>query len=189
MPRAKEIHIPSVDELRLHLKRGPEPIFIGVDPGASGGAGAIYPGGFAEAWRLPRVKTKPADADINGSLSLFHAFGHKDIRRRVQVVVEKTNAIRGDTPKTAFAMGRYRMLWEVIFSAYNIPWDFVSPRKWKNALGLSSNKDESLRLARRLFPDVELPNKCDHDKAEGLLLADYLRRTRFGNMLKPGEKL
>ena len=60
-------------------------------------------------------------------------------------------------------------------------WVFpVSPRGWKNGFGLSSSKAESLELARRTFPGVNLSHAQDHNLAEALLIAEYCRLTELG---------
>lgn len=58
---------------------------------------------------------------------------------------------------------------------YGIPWQTVTPRDWKAAMGLSSDKRLSLDLARATFPSCadQLQRMKDHDRAEALLLAEY----------------
>lgn len=180
----KKIHIPTVEEILDILAAHQGYIFIGIDPGSKSGIGALMPDGQCWAWKAPMVKTPRADADIPGTVALLAPFAHKDVRLRVRVMLEKTASRPTDTAMTAFSMGRYRMLWEALLTAAGIPWDFVAPSTWKSKMGLSSEKDDSLRMARRLFPSIELPNKSDHDKAEGLLLAEYMRRHHFGSQKK-----
>jgi len=52
----------------------------------------------------------------------------------------------------------------------------VSPRVWKKALKLDSDKNLSLSMARDLWPTAPLARKKDNGRAEALLLAEYLRR-------------
>lgn len=54
----------------------------------------------------------------------------------------------------------------------------VRPRIWKDKLGLSSDKSQSLSMAREIFPDaVELlARQKDDGRAEALLLVEYARR-------------
>ena len=52
----------------------------------------------------------------------------------------------------------------------------VRPQVWKKALGVTSDKNTSLALARELFPEAVLDLKKHHGKAEALLIAEYARR-------------
>ena len=54
-------------------------------------------------------------------------------------------------------------------------WHTVHAGAWKKALNLSRDKQKSLDLARSHFPMANdlLMRKCDHDRAEALLLAEY----------------
>lgn len=55
--------------------------------------------------------------------------------------------------------------------------EMVLPQAWKKAMGLKADKEESLRMARELFPNALLNLKKHHGKAEALLIAEYARRT------------
>jgi crossover junction endodeoxyribonuclease RuvC len=52
----------------------------------------------------------------------------------------------------------------------------VRPRAWKKDMGLTADKDESLSMARELWPDAPLARKKDNGRAEALLIAEWLRR-------------
>jgi len=69
--------------------------------------------------------------------------------------------------------GRLQTLVELVFGITD--WYSVAPSTWKSVLRLSSDKQESLQLARLLFPLATdlLKRKRDHDRAEALLLAEY----------------
>jgi len=51
----------------------------------------------------------------------------------------------------------------------------IDPRKWKKALGLTSDKKKSLEMARKLFPQLadQLKLVKHHNKAEALLILYY----------------
>ena len=58
---------------------------------------------------------------------------------------------------------------------------FRSPQKWKKEFSVTSDKNTSIEVAKRLFPNVNLKAtarcKKDHDgMAEALLIAEYCRR-------------
>ena len=72
-----------------------------------------------------------------------------------------------------------------VLDSLNIPYELVSPQKWKKEFGLASDKKASIRTAQRLFPGVSLKagEKCrveNDGMAEALLIAEYARRKLGG---------
>ena len=63
-----------------------------------------------------------------------------------------------------------------IMERINCPWHMVTPQKWKKDMGLTSDKNESLTMARELWPITPLARKKDNGRAEALLMAEWLRR-------------
>ena len=55
-------------------------------------------------------------------------------------------------------------------------WSPVTPHVWKRDLELTSDKNESLAMARLLWPDAPLARKRDNGRAEALLMAEWKRR-------------
>ena len=52
----------------------------------------------------------------------------------------------------------------------------VHVRTWQKFFGLTNDKDQSLRLAKELYPEAPITLKKHHNKAEALLIAHYARR-------------
>jgi Holliday junction resolvasome RuvABC endonuclease subunit len=65
--------------------------------------------------------------------------------------------------------------------AAGIPYELVTPQRWKKSLGIpaGSPKPFSVTKALQLFPTAELTKK-DDGLADALLMAEWLRRTRTG---------
>lgn len=68
-----------------------------------------------------------------------------------------------------------------VLEAFRIPYQEIPPQRWKKEFGLNTDKQKSIEVCRRLFPDVSLKRtgKCrtGHDgMAESLLMAEYARR-------------
>jgi hypothetical protein len=63
-----------------------------------------------------------------------------------------------------------------ILERINCPWHLVTPQKWKKDMGLTSDKNESLTMARELWPNAPLTRKMDNGRAEALLMAEWARR-------------
>ena len=52
----------------------------------------------------------------------------------------------------------------------------VTPQKWKKDMGLTSDKAQSMAMARELWPLAPLHRQKDNGRAEALLLAEWYRR-------------
>lgn len=54
----------------------------------------------------------------------------------------------------------------------------VRPRLWKDKLGLSADKSQSIEMAREIYPEAAelLKRQKDDGRAEALLLVEYARR-------------
>jgi hypothetical protein len=68
-----------------------------------------------------------------------------------------------------------------MLTAFGIPFELVRPQKWKREFSCTSDKNKSIEVAQRMFPDVSLmrTERCTkpHDGiAEALLMAEYGRR-------------
>ena len=62
-----------------------------------------------------------------------------------------------------------------------IPYELVTPQKWKKEFGVTRDKNTSIAVAKRLFPKADLKRtaRCrkEHDgMAEALLIAEWKRR-------------
>jgi hypothetical protein len=56
----------------------------------------------------------------------------------------------------------------------NIPYQLVTPGKWKNHFRLDSDKEKARALAIRLWPGCgHFERKRDHGRAEAALIARY----------------
>ena len=164
-------------------------IYIGIDPGASG-AIAIIAG--EDKWVY--------DFDDSFGFGVL-----KDAKKAdCKAVIEKVSAMPGQGVSSMFSMGENLGRWVGRLEALEIPFDYVTPQRWKKAMfdtlpaPVPAKKDESRaekqkRLnerskllkelsrerAMRLFPDMagHLSRKKDHNRAEALLLAAYAQKT------------
>lgn len=98
-------------------------------------------------------------------------------------VVEHVNAMPGQGVTSCFSFGQNFGFIIGLLTAFRIPYELVRPQKWKKEFGCTSDKNTSIEVAQRLFPDVDLrrTENCrkPHDgKAEALLLAEHARRLR-----------
>lgn len=142
--------------------------FIGIDPGKSG-AMAIING--------KTVTTVPFDeeayADALARVDETNAFA----------VVERVSAMPGQGVTSMFSFGTNYGFIQGLLTANRIPFEIVMPQKWKREFGVTSDKNTSITVAQRLFPEVSLmrTEKCKkpHDGiAEALLMAEFARRKK-----------
>jgi crossover junction endodeoxyribonuclease RuvC len=162
---------------------------VAVDPGASG-AIAFLCGNFYTVVDIPTLKVsrgkgKKTVFDLPGIVKLFrYKFFIKD-RSRVHSIVEVPPPSMGpkSSPYAQFRIGCAYAMWPLFLMSKGYSIEEVSPQKWKKVMGLSGKSKETSRAkAQGMFPKASLSRKKDHDRAEALLLATYLRRTHNGRL-------
>ena len=144
-------------------------IYIGIDPGKSGAMAVI-------------------DSDSN--IVALTPFDEEEYRRVLTNLplgdnaiccLEKVGAMPKQGVSSTFSFGEnYGFIQGMLFAFY-IPYQLVTPRKWKSAFSLNAEKADSIRVCKQLFPSANLKRtercKTDHDGlAESLLLALYAKR-------------
>lgn len=148
--------------------------FIGIDPGKSGAIAIIR-----------------EDGTVDTAIFSEEAYKHLIAQYRYGsfAVVEQVCGFSppgfkiGATSIFNFGLN-YGWIQGVLF-AFGVPYQTVTPQKWKKHFGLSKDKSLSIQCAKRLFPNVSLyrTDRCTiaHDGiAEALLMAEYARRLHNG---------
>lgn len=160
-------------------------VFIGIDPGKSGGLAAVY----AEHDHPPIARPMPVLA--NGSIDglavyawlngLAHVYD-LDEAPRVRAFVEKAQAMPKQGVRAVFNYGRgYGVVLGALEIA-GIPFEERSSLTWKRHFSLvKKSKRASVEIAEKLFPTIRSafygPKGGIRDgMAEALLMAEYLRR-------------
>lgn len=141
-------------------------IYIGIDPGKSGGMSVIYEDG--------EVTSIPYDRD--NYISLLGSWPSGDCT----CCLERVSAMPGNGSVSMFNFGCGFGWLQGLLDAYRISYELVRPQKWKAEFGVTKDKNTSIEVCKRLFPNVNLvlPGcKKPHDgMAESLLMAEYARR-------------
>lgn len=145
---------------------------IGIDPGKSGALAVIY---TDDASRLFRTRVVPFDGPAYLETLLTC------VDNRVVCCVEKVGAMPGQGVVSMFNFGHNLGLIEGMLQALKIPYQLIPPQTWKKEFSLSSNKQSSIDVCKKLFPTVNLlptaRSRKDNDgMAEALLMAEYARR-------------
>ena len=143
-------------------------LFIGIDPGKSGGIAYIdSEQGFAGTEPYSDKALIDLCNDARGS--------------DVVCCLEKVGAMPGQGVVSMFSFGQSVGYIKGVLEAFRIPYQEIPPKRWKSEFGLNSDKAASVEVCKRLFPSVSLlasPRcKKPHDgMAEALLMAEYARR-------------
>lgn len=160
-------------------------VTIGVDPGL-GGAVAIYCAADNTCQivdsitrEIPGAVTAKVKRELDGG-AMADAVWEAVAGCRVRTVcIERVGSRPRQSPATTFSLGHsfgaVCAMLETLFPEAELL--FVTPNKWKPALGLDAaeGKNTSRALAISLCPDSapHLKRVKDHDRAEALLLAIY----------------
>ena len=146
--------------------------YLGFDPGKEGAMAVIGPHLIPSAHAFDRHVYVEKLADLKKQFNLF-------------AVVEHVGAMPGQGVTSCFSFGESFGWIQGVLDAMQIPYELVRPQKWKKVFSCTSDKNTSIAVAERLFPEVDLRRtplcRKPHDgKAEALLIAELARRIRNG---------
>ena len=152
--------------------------YVGIDPGKTGAIAWI-----TESSSYPFIQDIPM---VHGDYNFYEMW--KLLGRTIQLfdatylTLEKQQAMPKQGVSSTFSTGRGYGAWLALCAVVTPDFEIVSPRKWKMALGLTSDKEQSRELAIKLYPSMDdvLKRKKDHNRAEALLLAHYTKLVREG---------
>lgn len=144
-------------------------IYIGIDPGVSGGIAVISVAetpASAIAFKMPST-----ERDI---LDLLHDIQNMSMADKVFACLETATASPQMGTVSSFSFGRGFGGLRMALTAERIPFDEVRPAKWQLVMGCRSKGDKNVtkRRAQQLFPDL----KITHATADSLLIAEFCRR-------------
>lgn len=147
-------------------------IYIGIDPGLVSGAwGAITHNG--ECIGCGDIPNDGARVSPKGLKEvLLGAIQGEDC----QIVTEDVYSMPGQGHSSTYKFGRAVGVIEAVCQMLPGPWFIVHPTRWKRDMGVSSDKELCRMEALTLFPTAEIRLKKHHNRAEALLLAEWLRR-------------
>ena len=154
-------------------------LIIGIDPGIKGAICILKDGVVINVFDMPVMPVgKKNKSQVNGSqvyneiLKVIENEGKQDVK----VVIEQVSAMPGQGVTSMFNFGQSYGVLKGIFSAMQIPMDFVSPVKWKKYFNLiNTQKDSSRTKAIEFFPYIsaKLSTKKDANKADAILIASF----------------
>ena len=138
-------------------------LYIGIDPGLSGGVAFIPASGEPWAHKMPET-----DRDL---IDLLRD-STRDMEARA--VIELVHSSPQMGVKSAFTFGEGYGRLQMALTALGVPYERVRPAVWQKAMGCltKGDKNVSKRRAQELFPTL----KVTHAIADALLIGEFARR-------------
>lgn len=141
--------------------------YIGIDPGKSGALALLTEDGqctvvpFQESAYTAILKAASGPSSV--------------------CCLEKVGAMPGQGVVSMFNFGHNLGYIEGLLQAFDIPYQLVPPQTWKKEFCVTSDKNTSIEVCRKLFPHVcllptERSRKPSDGMAEAMLMAEYARR-------------
>lgn len=179
---------------------------VGIDPGLKGGAVLVRENYvleyfFAPVVRVKEVKIESAkkrkrNPDTQRDVSIYDSqqainFIY-DCRYRaaaegfsgICLFLEEPQSMQNrDSFRSYLSTGRCLNCWESAAFKAKVPIYVVNPKHWKSTMNLSSEKQESIDMARRLMPTIPVDIRDDDNMCEAALLA-YWAQIHREDLLK-----
>ena len=138
-------------------------LFIGIDPGKSGGICATN-GTVSVCSKCPGT--------VADMYSVLYAM--LDIDTRPMAVIESLHSMPGQGVKSTFTFGTNYGMWLGILASLQVPYIQVSPTKWMNIYGprpkdKTARKNHLKHLAQQRYPKLPITLAT----ADAILLAHY----------------
>ena len=147
-------------------------IFIGIDPGVSGGVAIIYNDVYY-AKKCPNTVSEMADeiATLNDP-----DIGGADLPK--YAIVERVHSFPGNSARSMFNFGTNYGQWLGILSTLHIPYVLVTPHTWMKHYGSrprdkKDRKNHLKALAQQRYPDAGITLAT----SDAMLICNYLKET------------
>ena len=122
-------------------------ITVAVDPGLHGAIALLDgPGTLVAVHGMPTVDKIVSAQELN----LLEGWRVGDFGT---VVIEDVHSMPKQGVSSTFNFGVSKGIVIGVFAGNNRPITYVSPQRWKRALGLAASKDAARRRAQELWPD------------------------------------
>lgn len=156
-------------------------IWIGCDPGSvSGAIGALDNfGNYLESFDIEHK-----DKHILALVFKSRLLSIIDPKEGAEICMENVHSMPGQGVASVWNFGRAVGVISAVCELTRYPVHLVTPQRWKKHFHLSADKNESLDMARYYWPEAKLKLKKDGNKAEALLIAEYLRHELHGIEIK-----
>ena len=136
--------------------------YIGIDPGHKGGIAIL---------NTEMCMVFPySDVALKEVCELYQGM--------CVATVESVHAMPGQGVTSMFTFGKHFGYIIGVLDAFQIPHKEVIPQTWKKFFGLKKDKEQSIKLCKKLYPDVNLlptsrSKKESDGMGEAILIARY----------------
>lgn len=178
-------HRLSVSTAKKGVSVKKEEIFLGVDPGINGSIACLDSAGkILLVEDLPHISNTGKKKDLHLPAIVKIIKSVVEDAGQVYAAIEKVTARPGQGVVSMFRFGRASGQVEGILLGLGIPVMLVSPKTWAKLfhpfVDGQDSKAKSVLAASMRWPEVNLPLKKDHGKAEALLIAEFCRKYNRG---------
>lgn len=144
---------------------------IGIDPGLTGAIAEIIDGELISVMDMP-LRDK---GNVDGRAVHVFVRSRRQLSGTSHVWIEEVHSMPSQGVVSTFKFGKSFGVVIGAAEAACASINYARPRAWKDHFGLSSNKEDSLVLARELFPYREdfFRLKKHNGRAEAALIALY----------------
>ncbi len=144
-------------------------IYIGIDPGYSGAIAVID----EIENKIDFIKLSETESEVAEFLDCYVSFD-------TMCYLEHVHAMPKQGLSSTFKFGTSYGFIRGILIALGVPFETINSSKWQKSMKCRSGGDKKITraAAQRLFPN----QKVIHATADALLIAEYLRRVKCGEL-------
>ena len=154
-------------------------IYIGIDPGKTGAVAilnAYHDTQLIDAYKCPmlgKAYDEKRMATLLRPLTDEPRFA----------ILEKVHSMPKQGAVSGFNFGMGFGIWRGILSALEIPYELITPQKWKKEFSLiGKEKRASTDVAQRLYPKFHFPTTlAGTGISDAVLMAEYGKRLKHGS--------
>lgn len=145
-------------------------IYIGIDPGQKGAMALLE-----DNARLPTIIPFNKEEYIDRLRIIFYE------EAPCVCCIEAVHSISGQGIASSFRFGESYGWLLGMLDTLRIPYQPITPQKWKKEFGLTADKAKSVEVCKQLFPGINLlrterSRKEDDGLAEAVLMSLYAKR-------------
>ena len=145
-------------------------MFIGIDPGKSGAIAIVDGTGLYVA----SLRLSCTESDVAEFFATYIQY------EDMVAYIERVHSMPRQGVASSFKFGMNYGFLRGMLIAFKVPFEEVGPAVWQGKMSCRSGGDKNVTKARaqQLFPAV----KITHANADALLIAEYGRRKRKGEL-------
>lgn len=162
--------------MRRKTDRHPTHMYIGIDPGASGGIVSLMTAPIGTV--LVTISAWKTIDEAYSNLQLCNEYGAS----KMIACIENVHAFPTDGRSSAFKFGKNAGQWEGLLTGLNIPFYHVVPHKWMSFYEVmpkekKERKNRLKAIANRELVSIGSSDRATLKTADAMLIANYSKRS------------